>query len=405
MDLHYVQGQSIFTSLNKVPRQYPYLTENLETDVIIIGGGVTGSILGYYFSKAHIPAILVEKRRIAHGSTSITTSLLQYELDENARDLEPYTSLQNTVRAYKLGLKALSEVEDFIQSYGNKCDFEWKDTLLYTAKETKVCEIEEEYKIRKACGLEVDFITSDTNPFSFDLKGGLYSHQGGAQLDPYLYTHHLLEVGCRKGLQVFENTEVMALHYQPEGVEVVTSYGHTLKGKKVIVATGYDTDSFSKRNFGVKTVTYNIATKPVATFEGWTNQVLIRDNLDPYHYYRTTKDHRILAGGEDIPFQPGIYDEKTAKEKYDILLSQLKMMFPHIPSIELDYAYCGAFTSTADNLGFIGEDPQHKQLWYCLGYGANGILFAILGGMMLSKLYQGKVDPDLELFKVNRFDK
>ena len=39
-----------------------------------------------------------------------------------------------------------------------------------------------------------------------------------------------------------------------------------------------------------------------------------------------------------------------------------------------------------------------------MGYGANGILFAILGGMMLSKLYHGEKDKDMRLFKVDRFD-
>lgn len=36
--------------------------------------------------------------------------------------------------------------------------------------------------------------------------------------------------------------------------------------------------------------------------------------------------------------------------------------------------------------------------------GANGILFAILGGVMLSELYCGHYNEDLELFRVDRFD-
>ncbi|WP_455539590.1 hypothetical protein [Terrisporobacter sp.] len=40
-----------------------------------------------------------------------------------------------------------------------------------------------------------------------------------------------------------------------------------------------------------------------------------------------------------------------------------------------------------------------------MGYGANGILFAILGGMMLSIYYKGEFDENMNLFKVGRFDK
>ena len=79
-------------------------------------------------------------------------------------------------------------------------------------------------------------------------------------------------------------------------------------------------------------------------------------------------------------------------------------MFPFIENIEAQYKYCGAFASTNDNLGFLGKDPEKPQLWYCLGYGANWILFAILGGVMLSELYCGNYNEDLELFRVDRFN-
>lgn len=36
MDLHYIQGEVLFAKNNKVPRQYPYLTEDIETEVAVI---------------------------------------------------------------------------------------------------------------------------------------------------------------------------------------------------------------------------------------------------------------------------------------------------------------------------------------------------------------------------------
>ena len=405
MPLENVHGDPIFTKINKVKKQYEYLTEDIETDVAIVGGGVTGAILGYYFSKANIHAVILEKERIAHGSTSITTSLLQYELDSNARELEEYTTLDNVITSYKLGLKALDEIEEFIKEYGNKCKYEKKDTLLYTSKECEVKEMKEEYEIRKNAGIDVKYISEENNPFSLDLKAGVYGVNAGAQLDPYEYTHQLLDVSCNMGLKVYENTEVMEIAYGKDEVEIITSFGYKVKAKKVIIATGYNTQRFTKRNFGVKTVTYNIATKSVKSFDGWFNKVLIRDNCDPYNYFRTTYDNRIIAGGEDVDFYTNIENEKLAKEKYSILLNRIKNMFPNIKDIEVDYEYCGGFISSQDNLGYIGEDPNHKNLWFCLGYGANGILFAILGGMMLSKLYKNEIDENLKLFKVDRFDK
>lgn len=403
MNTQYVKGDCIFTRINKNIKQYEYLTEDIDTEVIIVGGGVTGAILGYYFSKNNINSVILEKARVGHGSTSITTSLLQYELDSNAAELTAYTSMDNIIRSYNLGIKALDEIEEFINKYGNRCDFKRVDSFLYTAKNLEKKEMEEEYRIRKEGGLPVELIDVDNNPFLFDVKAGVLGKGGGAVFDPYRFTHHLIDVSCKQGLRLYENTEAIKVEYSENGVTVETVYGYKVKGKIIIVATGYNTELFTKRAFGIKTTAFNVATKPIENIEDIYKNVVIRDNEDPYNYFRTTNDNRIIIGGEDINFIPDIENEELCSKSYEKLEQRLKSLFQDL-NIEIEYRYCGAFASTQDNLGFIGKDPDNSKLWYCLGYGANGILFAMLGGIMLSKLYSGEVDKDMHLFKVDRFD-
>ena len=232
MDIQYVQGDCIFTRISKLTKQYEYLTEDIDTDVIQ-GGGVTGAILGYYFSKRNINTVILEKSRIAHGSTSITTSLLQYELDNNAMELKSTTSIDNIVRSYELGIKALDEIEEFIDEYGNTCDYKRVDSFLYTAKDIEKKEIEEEYKFRKENGFRVEFFDKESSPFSFNVKAGVLSKGGGAQFNPYKFTHALLEVSCKKGLRVYENTEVVDVKYSENGVTLETVFGHKAKPLKM----------------------------------------------------------------------------------------------------------------------------------------------------------------------------
>jgi glycine/D-amino acid oxidase-like deaminating enzyme len=403
MNIQYVQGDCVFRRINKVTKQYDYLTEDIDTDVIIVGGGVTGAILGYYFTKNNINAVILEKARVGHGSTSITTSLLQYELDSNASELKQYTSTDNIVKAYKLGIKALDEIEEFVTENGNTCDFKRVDALLYTSKNIEKKVIEEEYKFRQKNGFPVEFIYENNNPFSFDIKAGVLSKGGGAQFDPYKYTHELLNSAFKKGLRVYENSEVVDVKYYKDGVTAETVYGYKVRGKIIIVATGYNTSLFTKRAFGIKTTAFNVATKPISNIEDIYKNLIVRDNEDPYNYLRTTSDSRLIIGGEDINFLPDIFNEELCNKSYDKLEQRLKNLFPNL-NIQIEFKYCGAFASTQDNLGFLGKDPTNSKLWYCLGYGANGILFAILGGMMLSKLYLGEADENIKLFKVDRFD-
>ena len=348
MDIQYVQGTPLFTYINKNKKQYSYLTDNIETDVCIIGGGVTGAIVSYYFSKNNIKTVVLEKKRIAHLSTSVTTSLLQYELDDNLSDLKEYTTFENAIKSYKLGLKALDEIDEFIKKYGNKCDYEKRDTLLYTAKKDEINSIKIEYDLRKENGLDVEYI-EENNDYSFDIKAGIISKSGGAELDPYKYTVQLLDVSSSMGCKIYENTEVVKLNHHDNYIDIITDYGYTVKAKKVIVATGYNTKLFTDRNFATKTTTFNVVTKPVDNLNSWHDHILIRDNCDPYNYLRTTKDNRIIIGGEDVDFIPDIFNEKLANEKYDILENRLKSMFKEIKDIEIEFKYCGAFASTPDN--------------------------------------------------------
>ena len=403
MNVQYVQGNCIFTRINKITKQYEYLTEDIDTDVIIVGGGVTGAILGYYFTKNNIKSVILEKSRIGHGSTSITTSLLQYELDSTIMELKQYTTIENVIKSYSLGIKALNEIQQFTEQYGNDCDFKRVDSFLYTSKEIDKNKVEEEYKIRKNNGFKVEFIDQSSNPFSFDVKAGLLSKDGGAQFDPFRFTHQLLRVSCDKGLKVYENTEVINVTYNESDVVAETVYGHKVRGKIIIVATGYNTKLFTKREFGTKTTAFNLATKPISNLEEIYKNIICRDTEVPYNYFRTTNDNRIIIGGEDINFLPDIFNEQLCIKSYDKLMQRITSLFQQ-HKVEIEYRYCGAFASTQDNLGFIGRDPDHSRLWYCLGYGANGILFAILGGIMLSELYLGKVNEDLRLFDVGRFD-
>lgn len=404
MPLHYVHGVPYFTKVGEEKKQYPYLTKDIETEVIIIGGGLTGSILAYYFSKLGIPNVVLEKKRVGHGSTSITTALIQFELDSLVAELIPYTTKEKIIWSHQLGIRALNQLQAIIDEYGNQCEYAVRDTLLYTAKKLDAGALKQEYETLKENGFDVEFINKDNNPFLFDIEAGVYANKGGAEINPYLFTLQLLDIAESMKTKVFENSGVEKIEYEEDRVTVETEFHHRVQGKIVIMATGYDTNTFASRKFGTKTVTYNVVTNQLDSLDGWHNLALIRDYCDPYNYYRTTKDKRIIAGGQDLPYEQNINNKQAAEKAYDVVSQNIYRIYPKANDLKIEYKYCGLFTSTQDDVGFIGKDPDHKLFWYCLGYGANGILFSLLGGDMLSRLYLGEVDPGLELFRVDRFD-
>lgn len=197
---------------------------------------------------------------------------------------------------------------------------------MYTSKQDEKNAIKIEFQQRKDNGFNVEYIDETTNPYSSDLKAGIISKNGGAEIDPYKYSQELLQVSIKKGLKVYENTEAKKINYLENEVIVETIYGYKIKEKKLIAATGYNTSLFTDRHFVTKYTNFNIATKPIKEIIGWKDNVLIRDNSDPYNYLRTTVDNRIIIGGEDIDFKD-IEKKEIAKEKYLILEQWLKSCF------------------------------------------------------------------------------
>ena len=403
MNTKYVKGKAMFTNVDKKV-EFGYLKEDINTEILIIGGGITGSILAYYLAKNNIKCVVLDKERIGYGSTSISTALLQYELDSMVNVLEEFMSKENIEKAYKLCLKALSDLDDIIQKHGNKCEYIKSDILLYSAKIEDKKILKSEFDFRKSIGLDVEFIDKNQNIFPFDIQAGIISRFGGAKINPYLLSVQLLEIAKQKGSKIYENTKVDSLEYLEDEVIITTNYENKIKCKKVIVATGYDTDSFLDRNLGTKSITYNVVTEKLKNIEDY-NKYIIRDTNSPYNYYRKTVDNRIIAGGEDMEVNDKNYSDEVGRVKYGILENRLKTLFPNSRQSNIEYKYEGIFCSTKDDLGFIGPDNKHKNLWYSLGYGANGILYAILAGQMLSELYLGEENEDMKLFKIDRFDK
>lgn len=65
--------ESLWSQFSECP-QFKPLGENIKTDVLIIGAGITGILCAYELKKAGIDYVLVEADKICHGITQDTTA-------------------------------------------------------------------------------------------------------------------------------------------------------------------------------------------------------------------------------------------------------------------------------------------------------------------------------------------
>lgn len=401
MDKHLVRGKPYFTDSQKRLRQFPYLTKDIACDVLIVGGGIDGVITAYNFVEEGVDTVVIDKSRIGFLSTSCATALLEYQLDEHAKALQKYLTKDEVITAYKLGLQSLDMLENIIKKTGNHCHYAKRPTLIFTQNKKESSELKEEFEFRKQNGLDAEFLTRENNTLSFEFESGIFCKNGGAEFNPYLFTKQLAEYSVRQGLRIYENTECVDITYRPNNVMVTTSFGNTINCKKIICATGYNTEIFSKKPLCELHTSYSVVTSKLPGFS-WNSRALLHDNSDPYHYIRLLDGDRIIIGGEDLPFGKGI-DDKKSEEVYKKLEEYIFTLFPEIADrAVIEYKFCGAFGTTLNNLSVIGPSRKNPQLLFMLGYGANGIVNSIIGSKMLTDFYKGIIHPALYLFSPNR---
>lgn len=126
-------------------KKFKKIEKDEETSVCIIGGGLTGLSVAYYLSK-FMPTILLEKNQICDKTSSKNTGKvtsqhgLFYDYLINSQDQE-FAS-----KYLEANQNAIDEIEKNIKTEKIDCDFEREDSYVFTQKDEKISEIENEYK-------------------------------------------------------------------------------------------------------------------------------------------------------------------------------------------------------------------------------------------------------------------
>ena len=400
MDLR--SGRPFWLVKNGLLADYPSLKQDESCEVVIIGGGITGALVAYYLIQEGVETILVDKRDIGTGSTAASTALLVYEIDTELHALIESVGTAHAVRSYRLGLEAIDTVERLSKELTDDCGFERKPSLYLASKRSDVPRLRREYETREAFGFPVEYWEAEdvASRASFVAPGAIRSY-GNAQVDPFRLTHHLIHAAMTHGLRVYDRCTVLHVAPSDDGVVLHTSTGSHIRGRRVVFATGYESQQYLKQNIGSLKSTFALVSEPCDHFDGWPDRSLIWETARPYIYLRTTSDGRAIIGGEDVPYASEHENTKVIARKTRKLHRRLAHMFPQL-NLEIAYRWAGTFGETKDGLAYIGHTPEFPHAYFALGYGGNGITFSVIAAQILTDLYLGRPNPDATIFRFDR---
>ena len=388
---------------NGLLSSYPSLKQNEQCEVLIIGAGITGSLIAHQMLAEGYKTILIDKREICNGSTSATTSMLQYEIDVPLYKLKQQVGAEGAIASYRACSDSIDQLEKISKKIKSKAGFQRKDSLYFASKKKDVSWLKKEYAARKKAGLEVIWLEPKHVEKKYHLQktyGAIWSKQG-ASVDAFNLAHELLEFNAKKGLKIFDKTEMKSVKYNPDFNEVLLASGFTIKADKIIYCIGYESKNLINENFvQLKSTFAMVSEQDQITHKNFSN-TLFWNTDEPYLYLRSTDDNRILMGGGDEDFQDPEKRDQLLNQKEKKIIKAYEKVLPSQP-FYTDFVWAGTFGETKDGLPYIGEHKKFKNSYFVLGFGGNGITFSVTGMEMTAAYLKNKKHHLTEYFKFGR---
>ena len=226
-------------------------------------------------------------------------------------------------------------------------------------------------------------------------RGGVF-YPECATVHPGLLVRALRRAALDAGVRVHEGTRVTGVRAgSPNELETP---GGTLRAPEVVLATnaaltGWSPAGRNLTNFGSYVVLTEPAPEALAEI-GWTGGEAIVDGRMFLHYFRTTKDGRVLMGSGSGPIGfGGRIDDRFSLDQPTAARAEagLRRLLPGLAGVPVERAWGGPIDVWADHLPFFRTNPG-TRIHYGAGYSGHGVGPAWLGGRILASLALGADD-------------
>lgn len=372
-------------SNNKI---YPYLNKDIDCDVIVVGGGISGAITSFFLGKEGFNVVVLEKNIIGYKNTSISTSCITDFVDElylkREKDKNNLSRLNR--RANALLDEILVDIGD--NNYLKKINHNIISTKMFQKGMFKA-ELDQRVKLgeevnmlEKGNGIVIDNLARTINPYN--LTCDIFSY-----LSSFPNVH------------IYENTKLKSFNSSYDCVKVITNNDYVISAKSLIITTSIDGIDISSipscelyKRFGIKLKTNfkeDLSLKVL-------NDIPINIRVDNFG--------NMLVSGIDTKYNYRMENDKylsmQEKENEKRLKSLVYKLFPKIEIADEIISFSGDIIQTKDRLPVISEIDKLPNVYLNVGVGSSSIQNVLIGADILKEAVRGYYKKEASLFKINR---
>jgi gamma-glutamylputrescine oxidase len=380
------------------PPKNSALTDDIEVDVAIIGGGYTGLSSAWYILQ-RFPwksVAIFEARGVGHGASGRNGGML---LPQTANEYMSINSNPNTHRRlYDLTVQNMDDLSGIVKSQGIDIELRRNGVLLVIAKESQVEKYRLYAKQARSLGIPVEFW--DRNRTRAEIGSDVYFASlfdpNAGEVHPMKLIHALKKAAESAGAHIYEDSPVVEIQ---EGDTIQLTVGdqpYKVIAKAVVLATnGYISKLgyFKNSIFPVHTPMATTPSLPDSIFKdlGWKNKAGFSDTYTILYHLSRTSDNRILIGSGYVNyfFNNGLLNKDDPAMLKAHLQKELVRIYPKLAGMEFEHFWTGILGFSLDFMQTVGVAGKNRNIFYGLCYAGHGINLSTLFGKVIADIYAG----------------
>ena len=354
-----------FWNKTVVKNKYPRLKNSLETDILIIGSGITGITCAYCLAQKGFTPVVIEAGGLCDGTTGNTTGKVTIEHDiiyssiikKHGKDFaKGYADSQT---------EALDFVRKQVKNLAIDCQLANTTSYIYSLNGDEKDKVLKEYEAARDLGIDAEFFEIPGFPMG---NFGMVGFKNQAAFHPVRYVNALAEAASKRGAEIYCDTKAIKL-LNDDIKKVICENNIEITAKHIVMATQYPfydgpnlffTRLYAKRSYGIA----------VDAKRDWPDGNYINAG-QPSRSLRTHIENGkkiLIAVGEGHP-------TGRNEDNNELHFENLIQFANQIAGINEVFAKWSAQDyDTPDQIPYIGRISDNSNVYVASGFGKWGLL-------------------------------
>ncbi|MES2997503.1 MAG: FAD-dependent oxidoreductase [Verrucomicrobiota bacterium] len=370
---------------------FPALDHDLETDVLVVGGGITGVTAALELRRMGVRVVLLERRKMSSGDTGRTTAHITMMTDTKLTELAKHFDEEELRLAWEGGQAGMQIIRSHGEKHGIDCDLTDVPGFLELhagAEEKDFESLREELELARKLGFSVNWL--DHGP----LGRAAIRFPDQAKFHPLRYLDGLIRQALNTGVEIHENSPVDEI-----AGDSATCRGFSVSYKFVVIATHVPPSRGSDLGadlFQTKLSAYSTYAIRAESASTQLPEMIWSDTADPFFYLRVKKEK-----GRDFLILGGCDHKTGAMESTGSAGAALEEKLKEISDdSRITHRWSGQIIEPVDGLPFIGTDGDGRFI--ATGFSGNGMTYGSLAAQMARDAFAGRENRWRKLFALNR---